>query len=78
MTSGLILLVLIGILVAFGCTRLRGKMKLSVSGTNWIGAGPRRGRARAHAVGLAQAATDGRQAGPDRPGASGPVLSSPV
>ena len=36
MTSGLILLILIGVLVAFGYTRLRGKMKLSVSGKNWI------------------------------------------
>ncbi len=36
MTSGLILLILIGALVAFGYTRLRGKMKLSVSGRNWI------------------------------------------
>jgi fumarate reductase subunit D len=36
MTSGLVLLILIGILVAFGYTRLRGKMKLSVSGKNWI------------------------------------------
>ena len=37
MTTGLILLVLIGVIVAFGWTRLRGKMKLSVSGKNWIG-----------------------------------------
>jgi hypothetical protein len=36
MTSGLILLILIGILVAYVYTRLRGKMKLSVSGKNWI------------------------------------------
>ncbi len=36
MTSGFVLLILIGILVAFGYTRLRGKMKLSVSGKNWI------------------------------------------
>jgi fumarate reductase subunit D len=36
MTSGFILLILIGILVAFAYTRLRGKMKLSVSGKNWI------------------------------------------
>ena len=36
MTSGLILLILIGALVAFAYTRLRGKMKLSVSGKNWI------------------------------------------
>jgi fumarate reductase subunit D len=35
--TGLILLVLIGAIVAFGWTRLRGKMKLSVSGKNWIG-----------------------------------------
>jgi hypothetical protein len=36
MTSALILLILIGALVAYGYTRLRGKMKLSVSGKNWI------------------------------------------
>jgi fumarate reductase subunit D len=36
MTSGFILLILIGILVAFGYTRLRGKMKLSIAGKNWI------------------------------------------
>ena len=35
--TGLILLVLIGAIIAFGWTRLRGKMKLSVSGKNWIG-----------------------------------------
>jgi hypothetical protein len=34
--DGLILLVLIGALVAFGWTRLRGKMKLGVSGRNWL------------------------------------------
>jgi fumarate reductase subunit D len=37
MSSGLILLILIGILVAYAYTRLRGKMKLPVSGKNWIG-----------------------------------------
>jgi fumarate reductase subunit D len=36
MSSALILLILIGVLVAYGYTRLRGKMKLSVSGKNWI------------------------------------------
>ena len=36
MTSALVLLVLIGLVVAYGYTRLRGKMKLSVSGKNWI------------------------------------------
>ena len=36
MSSALILLILIGALVAYGYTRLRGKMKLSVSGKNWI------------------------------------------
>ncbi len=36
MLTGLILLVLIGSLVAFGWTRLRGKMKLSVSGKHWL------------------------------------------
>jgi hypothetical protein len=35
--TGLILLVLIGVIVAFGWTRLRGKMKLGVSGKNWVG-----------------------------------------
>ncbi len=34
--SGLILVLLIGVLVAYGYTRLRGKMKLSVSGKNWV------------------------------------------
>jgi hypothetical protein len=37
MTTGLILLVLIGAIVAFGWTRLRGKMKLGVSGKHWLG-----------------------------------------
>jgi succinate dehydrogenase hydrophobic anchor subunit len=36
MSSGLILVILIGALVALAYTRLRGKMKLSVSGRNWI------------------------------------------
>ena len=35
--TGLILLVFIGALVAFGWTRLRGKMKLGVSGKQWLG-----------------------------------------
>ena len=35
--SGLILLVLIAALAAWGWTRLRGKMKLGVSGKHWIG-----------------------------------------
>jgi hypothetical protein len=34
--DGLILLVLIGALVAFGWTRMRGKMKLGVSGKHWL------------------------------------------
>jgi NO-binding membrane sensor protein with MHYT domain len=34
--SGLILLVIIGIVVAYIYTRLRGKMNISVSGKNWI------------------------------------------
>jgi hypothetical protein len=34
--SGLILLVLIGIVIAYVYTRMRGKMKLGVSGKNWI------------------------------------------
>jgi hypothetical protein len=34
--DGLVLLVLIAALVAFGWTRLRGKMKLSVSGKTWL------------------------------------------
>jgi hypothetical protein len=37
--SGIVLLVLIGALVAFGWTRLRGKMKLPVSGKHWLGPG---------------------------------------
>jgi hypothetical protein len=36
--TGLILLVFLGVLVAFGWTRLRGKMKLGVSGKHWTGA----------------------------------------
>ena len=35
--DGLILLVFIAALVAFGWTRLRGKMKLGVSGKHWLG-----------------------------------------
>ena len=35
--TGLILLVLIGAGVAWLWTRLRGKMKLGVSGKNWVG-----------------------------------------
>jgi hypothetical protein len=35
--NGIILLVLIGALVAFGWTRLRGKMKLPISGKSWVG-----------------------------------------
>jgi hypothetical protein len=37
MSTGLILLVLIGVIAAFGWTRLRGKMKLGVSGKHWLG-----------------------------------------
>ena len=37
MTSAFILLIGIGVLVAYGYTRLRGKMNLSISGKNWIG-----------------------------------------
>lgn len=37
MTTGLILAVIIGILVAFGWTRLRGKMKMGVSAKDWLG-----------------------------------------
>ena len=36
MTSGLVLLIVIGALVAYGYVRLRRKMKLPVSGKNWI------------------------------------------
>ena len=36
MTSAFVLLILIGVVVAYAYTRLRGKMKLSVSGKNWI------------------------------------------
>ncbi len=35
--TGLILLLLIGALVAFAWVRLRGKLKLPVSGKHWIG-----------------------------------------
>jgi len=35
--DGLILLVFICAILAFGWTRLRGKMKLGVSGKHWIG-----------------------------------------
>jgi len=35
--TGLIFLVLIAALVAFGYTRVRGKMKLSISGKHWLG-----------------------------------------
>ena len=35
--TGLILLVFLGVIVAFGWTRLRGKMKLGVSSKNWLG-----------------------------------------
>ena len=35
--DGLILLVFIGAIVAFGWTRLRGKMKLPISGKSWLG-----------------------------------------
>ena len=35
--NGLILAVLIGAIVAFGWTRMRGKMKLSLSGKHWVG-----------------------------------------
>jgi heme A synthase len=38
MTSGLILLLLIAAAVAFGYTKLRGKMKLPVAGKHWTGA----------------------------------------
>ena len=34
--TGLILLVLIGSGIAYAYTRLRGKMKMPVSGKNWI------------------------------------------
>jgi fumarate reductase subunit D len=36
--TGLILLLFLGVLVGFGWTRLRGKMKLGVSGKHWTGA----------------------------------------
>ena len=35
--TGLILLVFICAILAFGWTRLRGKMKLPVSGKHWLG-----------------------------------------
>jgi succinate dehydrogenase hydrophobic anchor subunit len=36
--TGLILLVFLGILVGYAWTRLRGRMKLNVSGKNWAAA----------------------------------------
>ena len=36
--TGLILLVFLGVIVAFGWTRMRGKMKIGVSGKHWTGA----------------------------------------
>jgi hypothetical protein len=38
MTGGLILLLLIAGFIAFGYTKLRGKMKLPVAGKHWTGA----------------------------------------
>jgi high-affinity Fe2+/Pb2+ permease len=35
--TGLILAVFIGVLVAFGWTRLRGKLKMGVSTKDWLG-----------------------------------------
>lgn len=35
--AGLILALLIGVVVAYGWTRLRGKMKMSVSAKDWLG-----------------------------------------
>jgi hypothetical protein len=35
--TGLILLVFIAVIVAFGWTRLRGKMKLGVQPKHWVG-----------------------------------------
>jgi len=35
--GGLILLVFIAVIVAFGYTRLRGKMKLGVQSKHWVG-----------------------------------------
>jgi fumarate reductase subunit D len=38
MTSGLILLLIVAAAIAFGYTKLRGKMKLPVAGKHWTGA----------------------------------------
>ena len=35
--TGLILLVLIGAIIAFVWTRLRGKMKLNINASHWLG-----------------------------------------
>ena len=35
--TGLILAVFIGVVVAYGWTRLRGKMKMGVSAKDWLG-----------------------------------------
>ncbi|HEV2933830.1 MAG TPA: hypothetical protein VGY96_11920 [Streptosporangiaceae bacterium] len=37
MTTGLILLVLIGAIIAYAWTRLRGKMKLNIKAKHWLG-----------------------------------------
>ncbi len=34
--SGLVLVVLIALMVAYAYTRMRGKIKLSVTGKNWV------------------------------------------
>jgi len=36
--TGLILLVFLGVLVAFGWTRMRGKMKMGVTSRHWTAA----------------------------------------
>jgi hypothetical protein len=36
-TSGLILLLLIGVLIGFGITRIRGRLGLRVTGSTWLG-----------------------------------------
>lgn len=37
MINGLILLLLIGVLIGFGITRIRGRLGLRVTGSTWLG-----------------------------------------
>ena len=37
MINGLILLLLLGVLIGFGITRIRGRLGLRVTGSTWLG-----------------------------------------